>query len=410
MKKKWQKKCKSRTTVFEVLKPLPPDAILGIKELFSRDRDPNKVDLSVGVYQDEEGLTPVPKAVRLAEDQVLQAQTTKAYVAIAGNAEFNHQMELQLFGSDHRALRDGRISTVQTPGGSGGLSVAAEIICRAQPDAKIWLSDPTWPNHKPLLSLPGLKLQQYPYYDYINHKISFEKMLSTIKTLGSGDIVVLHGCCHNPCGADLSSDQWGILTELFEQRGIMPLIDLAYQGLSEGLEEDVYGIRLMAESLPEAIVVASCSKNFGLFRERVGAISIVSKDTKQAAATLSNASNIARGIYSMPPDHGAAIVASIFCEEELRKLWVQELGEMRERINELRCLLVDKLSERESSQDFSFIANERGMFSFLGISRSQVIRLREEFHVYLVESSRINMAGINQSNVDYVSDAIVGVL
>ena len=276
----------------------------------------------MGVYQDEKGLTPVPKAVRLAEEQVIQAQTTKTYVAIEGNAEFNHQMELQLFGSDHRALCDGRISTVQTPGGSGGLSVAAEIICRAQPDAKIWLSDPTWPNHKPLLSLPGLKLQQYPYYDYVNHKISFEKMLSTIKTLGSGDVVVLHGCCHNPCGADLSSDQWGILAELFGQRGITPLIDLAYQGLSEGLEEDVYGIRLMAESLPEMIVVASCSKNFGLYRERVGAISIVSKDRKQTAATLSNASNIARGIYSMPPDHGAAIVASIFCEEELRKLWV----------------------------------------------------------------------------------------
>ena len=231
-----------------------------------------------------------------------------------------------------------------------------------------------------------------------------------MKTLGSGDVVVLHGCCHNPCGADLSPDQWGILAELFGQRGIMPLIDLAYQGLSEGLEEDVYGIRLMAESLSEMIVVASCSKNFGLYRERVGAISIVSKDTKQAAATLSNASNIARGIYSMPPDHGAEIVASIFCEEELRKLWIQELGEMRERINGLRRLLVDKLSERESPQDFSFISNERGMFSFLGISRPQVIRLREEFHVYLVESSRINIAGINRSNVDYVSDAIVGVL
>lgn len=396
--------------MFEVLKPLPPDAILGINELFSRDRDSNKVDLSVGVYQDEGGLTPVPKAVRLAEQQVIQAQTTKTYVAIAGNAEFNHQMELQLFGSSHRALCDGRISTVQTPGGSGGLSVAAEIICRAQPDTKIWLSDPTWPNHKPLLSLPGLKLQQYPYYDYVNHKINFEKMVSTMKTLGSGDVVVLHGCCHNPCGADLSPDQWGILAKLFGQRGITPLIDLAYQGLSEGLEEDVYGIRLMAESLPEMIVVASCSKNFGLYRERVGAISIVLKDTKQAAATLSNTSNIARGIYSMPPDHGAAIVASIFCEEELRKLWIQELGEMRERINGLRRLLVDKLSEREPPQDFSFIANERGMFSFLGISRSQVIRLREEFHVYLVESSRINVAGINRSNVDYVSDAIVGVL
>jgi aspartate aminotransferase len=235
-------------------------------------------------------------------------------------------------------------------------------------------------------------------------------MVSTMETLGSGDLVVLHGCCHNPCGADLSRDQWGILTELFEKRGITPLIDLAYQGLSAGLEEDVYGIRLMAGSLAEMIVVASCSKNLGLYKERVGAVSIVSKDAKQAAVVLSNVSNVARGIYSMPPDHGAAIAASIFCEEELRKLWIQELGEMRERINGLRRLLVDKLFERESSQDFSFIADERGMFSFLGISRAQVIRLREEFHVYLVESSRINVAGINQSNVDYVSDAIVSVL
>lgn len=396
--------------MFQSLKPLPPDAIIGIMAMHRQDPDPRKVDLSVGVYQDEAGNTPILECVRRAEQRVLEAQSTKSYVAIAGNAGFNESMEALLFGVDHPARRAGRISTVQTPGGSGGLSVAGHVISRAQPDARVWLSDPSWPNHLPLLRMSGLTLEQYPYYDYENHGVDFEAMTAALGGLGAGDVVLLHGCCHNPCGADLSEEQWLALTDLFEERGIVPYLDLAYQGLARGLDEDAYGLRLMAERLDEVVAVASCSKNLGLYRERVGIASIVSRDADQGKAALSNLGNVARGIYSMPPDHGAAIVNCVLNDEELGALWTEELGQMRDRLNDLRRLFVEKLEERNSPRDFSFIANERGMFSFLGISREEVIRLREEYHVYMVESSRMNFAGINKSNVDYVTDAIVAVL
>jgi len=378
--------------------------------LFREDDDPYKVDLSVGVYQDEGGNTPVLECVRQAEQQVLSEQKTKSYVGIAGNASFNESVEKILFGADHPARKAGRISSVQTPGGSGGLSVAGHMIIRAQRDAQVWLSDPSWPNHLPLLRLAGLRLQQYPYYDYKNHGIDFDAMIDTFNKLGVGDLVLLHGCCHNPCGADLSRDQWDRLADLFESRGIVPFLDFAYQGLAEGLEEDAYGVRLMAERLDEVIVVTSCSKNFGLYRERVGMTSVISKDVKQAKVAQSNLGNVARGIYSMPPDHGAAIVSRVLNDNELSAIWIEELAQMRERLNDLRHLIVDKLNERGAPRDFSFIASERGMFSFLGISQEQAIRLREEFHVYTLESGRINVAGINQSNVDYVADAIVAIL
>ena len=396
--------------MFETLKTLPSDAILGIMALFREDQSPNKIDLSVGVYQDEHGRTPILECVRRGEQRLLEAQQTKSYVGIAGNLGFNAGMEALLFGPDHPALRDGRISTVQTPGGSGGLCVAAHLILRAQPEARVWLSDPSWPNHLPLLRLAGLELEQYPYYDYEHHRIDFDAMAGSFEKLGSGELVLLHACCHNPSGADLSQEQWQVLAELFERRGIVPFLDIAYLGLSQGLEEDAFGVRLMAERLPEVVVVASCSKNLGLYRERVGAVSIVSKDSRSAEIALGNASNVARGIYSMPPDHGAAIVAEILHDDELRALWLEELREMRDRLNDLRRLLVDKLTERDSPRNFSFIARERGMFSFLGISKEQVVRLREEFHIYMVESSRINIAGVNQSNADAVADAIVAVL
>ena len=396
--------------MFESLEPLPADAIIGIMALFREDPSARKVDLSVGVYQDEAGQTPVLESVKRAEREILGAQKTKSYVGIAGNKGFNAGMEAQLLGADHAALGEGRVATVQTPGGSGGLSVAGHLIRRARPGARVWLSDPSWPNHLPLLRLAGLELKQYPYYDYERHGIDFDAMMGALENLGSDDLVLIHGCCHNPCGADLSPEQWQALADLFERRGIVPFLDLAYQGLSQSLEEDAYGVRLMAERLPEVVVVASCSKNLGLYRERVGSASVISASSAQAKAALSNLSNVARGIYSMPPDHGAAIVAQIFDDESLRTLWIRELGEMRQRLNRLRRLLVDKLEERSSPRDFSFIARERGMFSFMGISREQVVRLREEFHVYMLESSRINVAGINQANVDYVADAIVAVL
>jgi aspartate aminotransferase len=396
--------------VFETLKPLPPDAILGIMTLFRADPHPGKIDLSVGVYQDEQGRTPVLASVKLAEKAILDKQESKTYVAIAGNAGFNKGVEEILYGKDHPALKAGRVATVQTPGGSGGLSVAGHLVARAKAGAKVYVSDPTWPNHQPLLKVAGLQLDTYPYYDYAKHRVDFEPMLARLDKASAGELVLIHGCCHNPCGADLSEEQWQALTQLCERRGLVPFIDIAYQGLAEGLDEDAYGVRLMAQKLPEVVVVTSCSKNLGLYRERVGAASVVSANSEAAKLAAANLANVARGIYSMPPDHGAAIVGHILADAALRAQWIEELAAMRSRLNGLRKLLVEKLAARKTPMDFSFIARERGMFSFLGITKEQVIRLREEFHVYMVESSRINIAGINHGNVERVADSIAAVL
>ncbi len=396
--------------MFESMQPLPPDAILGIMTLFRADPHPGKIDLSVGVYQDDAGRTPVLDSVRRAEQAIVAEQDTKTYVAIAGNAEFNRGIEQLVFGAGHPALRDGRVVTVQTPGGSGGLSVAGHLIARVKPGARVHLSDPSWPNHLPLLKLSGLQIEQYPYYDRGAHRIDFERMTAALEQLPAGDLVLLHGCCHNPCGADLSPEQWQALAELCGRRGLVPFIDLAYQGLAEGIEQDAYGVRIMSERVPEVVVVVSCSKNFGLYRERVGATSVVCASGAATAGVQSHLANVARSIYSMPPDHGAAIVARILHDAELKRLWVDELDAMRNRLNGLRQLLVDELAKRETPVDFSFMAKERGMFSFLGLTKEQVVRLREEFHVYMVETSRVNVAGINERNVGYVADSIAAVL
>ncbi|MGD8810068.1 MAG: amino acid aminotransferase [Gammaproteobacteria bacterium] len=395
--------------MFDQLKPLPPDAILGIMQLFRADEFPGKVDLSVGVYQDDDGNTPILESVKQAEKIVYDQETTKSYVAPAGNARFNRLMEELVFGADSAVLRQGRVATVQGPGGSGALSVASHLIQRARPGARIFCSDPSWPNHVPLLSLSGARLESYPYYDFAAHRVDFDGMVAAIEKMQRGDYLLLHGCCHNPCGADLSDSQWQVVAGLCARLGLIPFIDLAYLGLARGLEDDAYGVRLMAESVPEMIVVSSCSKNFGLYRERVGTCSVVFADDSEREGVASNLANVARSLYSMPPDHGAAIVATILGDATLRKLWYSEVDAIRNRLNGQRRLLVEKLAARGTRTDFSFIANESGMFSFLGLSREQIVRLREEFHVYMVESSRINVAGVNSRNVDYVVDSIAAV-
>ena len=396
--------------MFENLELQPPDAIIGIMTMFRADPAPGKVDLSVGVFQDEAGRTPVLRCVKRAERRIIEAQDTKSYVAIAGNPGFNESMETLLFGVGHPALEAGRVSSVQTPGGSGALSVLGHVIARARPTATVWLSTPSWPNHLPLLRLAGLTLAHYPYYDFDRHCVDFDSMVETFARLGPDDVVLLHGCCHNPCGADLSREQWDALAELFADRGIVPFVDLAYQGLAEDLDKDAYGARVMAERVDEVLVAASCSKNLGLYRERVGLASIVSRNADQARTARTNLAQMGRGIYSMPPDHGAAIVSCILHDEELTEIWLDELGEMRDRLNGLRRTFADELAKRGAPRDFSFIAGERGMFSFLGLNLEQIVRLREEFHIYMVESSRINFAGLNPSNMDFVADSIVAVL
>ena len=319
-------------------------------------------------------------------------------------------MQKLLLGALHPALADGRVSTVQTPGGCGALRVAAELVKKSNPAATIWVSDPTWGNHIPLLGDTGLQIKTYPYYDAASHQIRFDAMVDTLQQAKQGDLILLHGCCHNPSGADLSQAQWQTLTTMANKQGFTPFIDIAYQGFGAGIEEDAYGVRLMAEQLPELLIANSCSKNFGIYRERVGAVFMIAKNASQAHACSSQMARIVRGIYSMPPSHGAAVVTHILENDALRQHWLGELDAMRNRILNLRGQLLEQLSTKGASSDFSFITQQSGMFSFLDISPAQVQRLREEFSIYMTGDSRINVAGINNSNVDYLSSAIVNVL
>lgn len=396
--------------MLEVLSPLAQDPILGLLAAFREDTNPNKVDLGVGVYKNEAGQTPIMDSVKRAEALYITTEDSKAYVGPAGDPGFNQGMESLLFGAGHKVLLEDRVRTVQTPGGCGALRLAGELINRCNANATLWVSDPTWANHIPLFGNAGLSIKTYPYYDTETKGVRFDAMMDCLKDVGPGDVVLLHGCCHNPTGADLSEDQWQSVAELAQKNGFTPLIDIAYQGFGQGLEKDAYGVRLMAERLPEVIVAASCSKNFGVYRERVGALCIVSSTQEQANTSLSQALNLSRGNYSMPPNHGAAVVATIFQSQELQALWETELTEMRERMNGLRSLLVDKLIAKGAGTRFDHIKAQNGMFSFLGLSVEQVQRLGKEYSVYLVNSSRINVAGISEANIEYLSDSIVSVL
>ena len=396
--------------MFEHLSATKTDPILGLMAAYRADTREQKIDLGVGVYMDDRGFTPVMKAVRDAENRLLEVEDTKSYQGIAGDPEFNQQMLGLLFGEDHTILRSGRIKTLQAPGGSGALRVGAELILRAKKDSRIWVGTPTWPNHIPLLGGAGLSIAEYPYYNISTRKINIDGMLQTLRAVPHGDIVLLHGCCHNPTGADLTHDEWDEITKIALERGFIPYIDTAYQGLGAGLNSDAYGIRAMASSVPELIVASSCSKNFGLYRERTGAITFLSETSAKAEIVLSQAMAVARQLYSMPPAHGALLVAMILGDAELRRSWEEELNEVRERIISMRCLLTDRICDNDAGLDFNHIRDQRGMFSFLGINESQLDTLRNQFGIYIVSSTRVNMAGINSGNIDYLVSSLRSVL
>jgi aspartate aminotransferase len=396
--------------MFDLLSAMPEDPILGLMAAYRKDPREQKIDLGVGVYQNDQGQTPVMRAVKKAEDRLIEQQSTKTYQGIAGDPEYNHRVLDLLLGGDHPALTDGRAVSLQAPGGSGALRIGAEVIRRANPEARLWVGTPTWPNHIPLLGSSGFQIEEYPYYDHNNHRINFESMLDTLQRVPQGDIVLLHGCCHNPTGSDLSLQQWQQVTELAQQRGFIPFIDIAYQGLGDGLEEDAQGLRLMASQLPELVIASSCSKNFGLYRERTGSTSFICKDAKQPPVVLSQAMSIARQTYSMPPAHGALLVSMILGDETLRDEWQNEVGEVRQRIQKMRQLLTDGIRDNAAGQSFEHIIQQKGMFSFLGISEAQLNSLREDFGIYIVNSTRINLAGINSGNIAYLSESILKVL
>jgi aspartate aminotransferase len=396
--------------MFETIQKLPPDPILGLTGAFDADTNPNKIDLGAGVYKDESGITPIFEAVKQAEKRWHEQERTKVYIPQPGYADFNTALLRHVFGAAHPALAAGRLRAVMAPGGCGGLRLGAELVNRSHPGATIWLSKPSWNNHVPLLGGAGLRIREYPYYDGERHEVDFEAMMDALSIVPKTDVVLLHACCHNPTGADLTREQWDEIAELAARQGFLPFVDQAYQGLGNGLDEDAYGPRRLAETLPELLLAYSCSKNFGLYRDRIGMVAALARDAAAAEAAETHITNIARGIYSMSPSHGGAIVKTILGDPKLYETWKRELDEMRTRINGLRALLADTLAKKKSPMDFSFIRKQRGLFTLLGLSREQMQRLRTEFSIYGVESSRINIAGISPKNVEYLADSIIAVL
>jgi aspartate aminotransferase len=396
--------------LFQQLKQLSADSILGLMTKYRADPSASKVDLGVGVYRDLNGNTPVLACVRRAEQAVLAAQTTKSYVAAAGREEFNSAVEEMVLGRDHAARRDRRARTTQTPGGCGALRVGAELIRAAAPAVTVHVSDPTWGNHTPLLGSSGLRLERYPYYDSAAHRLRFDAMLERLDRAAEGDVVLIHACCHNPTGADLDPEQWRALAQLLAHRRLVPFLDLAYQGFAVDLDADAAGVRLVAEQVPEALIAISFSKNLGLYRERTGALIAIGENPTRADAMLSHMLQIARSIYSMPPDHGAAIAAHIFANPALKGEWIEELAAMRTRITDMRSLLAQQLRRSTGDGTFDFIRLQRGMFSLLGVSPQTVERLREKHHIYMLSDSRMNLAGLMPHNASYVADAIAAEL
>jgi aspartate aminotransferase len=396
--------------MFERLDRVPDDPILGLMAAFRADSDPKKVDLGVGVFRDAKGNTPVLDSVRKAEQAVLERQTSKTYVAPAGNPAFNQAMEKLVFGTDHPVFTAERVRSIQGPGGCGALRLGAELVRLAAPQATVHVSTPTWANHVPLMTGTGLKLARYPYYEPAKGSINFGAMCQALEALPAGEVVLLHASCHNPTGADLSREQWRELVPLFRRRNLLPFIDMAYQGLGSGPDEDAFAIRLFAAELPEVLVAVSCSKNFGLYRERVGVLHVVTDRPNVGVAALSHEVRVARSIYSMPPDHGAAIVNEILGDEALRASWASELATMRDRINGLRQQLLAQLRDVFPARDFGFIAQQKGMFSLLGLNVEQVLRIRAERHVYMTDDSRINIAGLRTENLEYFAQSVAHVL
>ncbi|WP_110457655.1 amino acid aminotransferase [Shewanella algidipiscicola] len=396
--------------MFENLSPMPADPILGLMTQYRQDPHSHKVDLGVGVYKDEAGNTPILACVKRAEQLRIDTEQTKVYIGPTGSPEFNQLIGELAFGKDHKALQESRIRTVSTPGGTGSLRVAADFIKRLNPNATVWVSDPTWANHIGLFEAAGLRVKTYPYYDHANKTLKFDEMLQVLAQIGKDDVVLLHACCHNPSGMDLTNAQWNKVVDLTVQQGFTPLIDMAYQGFGDGVDEDAYGVRQMATHVDDMILCSSCSKNFGLYRERIGACSIVAASSQAAEVTLSVLLYVVRCLYSMPPAHGAAIVETILGNTELKQQWLDELKVMRDRINGNRAMLVNTLLEKGVSRDFSFIAQQKGMFSFLGITPEQVAQLQRDHSIYMVDSSRISIAGIAEGNVDYLAESIAKVL
>ncbi|MEK6211059.1 MAG: amino acid aminotransferase [Pseudomonadota bacterium] len=388
----------------------PKDPILGVTETFNADENPNKVNLGVGVYYDDNGKVPLLECVRRAETQLAEKSAPRSYLPIDGLPAYDRAAQALVFGADSTAARENRVVTVQALGGTGGLKIGADFLRRIAPDSQVWISEPSWENHRALFESAGFTVNTYPYYDPSSRGVDFAGMIATLRALPPASIVVLHACCHNPTGVDLTAEQWTAVIETVVSRGLIPFVDIAYQGLGEGIDADGEVVRRFAQAGGPVFVSNSFSKSFSLYGERVGALSVVAGSGEEAARVLSQLKRTVRTNYSNPPTHGGQIVASVLTTPELRTLWERELGQMRERIRDMRRQLVEKLRARAPRADFGFVMRQRGMFSYSGLSKSQVARLREEFSVYAIDSGRICVAALNSRNVDYVADAIAQVI
>ncbi len=389
--------------------PVPPDAIMGIAEEFARDTRPDKVSLAAGVFVDETGITPVLATVAEAEARILAVQTTKLYKPVAGDPAYLRPVRDLVFGAGNAAVADGRVETVHTPGGTGALRVAADLVRRLRPNATVWMSSPTWPNHPQVFGAVGMATASYPYLDPVTGRLDAAGMLATLRGAPAGDVVLLHACCHNPTGIDPTIEVWREVGDIVAERGLLPLVDFAYQGFGDGLEADAAGLESLIRPGAELLVASSFSKNFSLYDERVGALSIVGGSAAEAAMLLSHAKAVARANYSTPPAHGGEVVATILADADLKARWMDEVTAMRDRINGNRGLFVDGL-RAAGAPDFSRLLEQKGMFSLLGLSADQVRRLKEEHGVYVVGGGRVNVAGITQRNLEPACRAIAAVL
>ncbi len=393
--------------MFEALPASAPDAILALMTEFRADERPNKMDLGVGVYKDSKGQTAIMRAVKLAEKKLYDEQNTKNYVGPAGDQVFCGFIRELILGQDYDQTR---ARSVQTPGGSGALRVLSDMLHSVSPDATTWVPDPTWPNHIPMLTAAHHKLERYRYYDSANNKVDFDGMMASLSNAKEGDVLLLHGCCHNPTGSDMSLDQWQAVADLVNKHKIIPFVDMAYQGFGVGLEEDAAGLRLLVNNVPELVIAASCSKNLALYRDRVGSAIVIGANASAADLAQSRLTTTVRANYSMPPDHGAALTAMIFKDDSLKAIWMEELNEMRTRMQRLRREFADALRKRSNSDKFDFIAEQRGMFSRLPLTKEHIDRLRDESAIYIVGDGRLNVAGLPDDGLDDLAEKIVAVM
>ncbi|MEK6158531.1 amino acid aminotransferase [Vibrio cholerae] len=382
------------------------DPILSLSVAFRNDPRPQKVDLGIGVYKNSLGETPIMRAVALAQDKVVASQKTKSYVGLAYCEEFNQSMMQLVLGS---TLDTERTIAIQTPGASGALRMLGDLMRVAQPDTTVWITDPSYVNHKPVMEAAGLKVRYYRYFSRETKMVDTEQMLADLAQAGTKDVVLLHGCCHNPTGADIDFSAWQAITELAQKNGFIPFVDIAYQGFGDGLEQDAQGLRYMAERMEEMLITTSCSKNFGLYRERTGAAIVIGKNQQEVTNARGKMLTLARSTYTMPPDHGAALVKTVLRDEQLTAIWKQELSEMQQRLLTLRKNLCNELRNQHNTRQFDFIESHRGMFTVLGFSAEQMGRLREEFAIYGVADGRINIAGLTEKDIPYVANAIIHV-